>query len=410
MTTSPQLNLVQQVFALTMESNALGNASEQGTIDSLTTSMQTHLTDYLGSKATQDAIGQWSIVWGPVVYQTPSTTINNREAARAPDNVMYVAANADQSVYVVAIAGTNFASGYDVTIEDATTTPIAWSAAFSTTLPSIKAPPGINPEPLLSLGTATGVNALLSMQDMRRGNITLVDFLRSVGTTGSKKLIFGGHSLAGALAPTLALALFNPSGGPLSTTSWKPVYVLPVAGTTPGSKSLSTFFQQVFPSPVIEDTSQPFYVWNQNIWNDFDLVPSNFVVAMINKFPAKYSPQWLLNIEDPAVWVLLNQSVTCAKKFPDSDPFTQLPNVEVQGSLITTDPAGYPVHDFDSFNAQAGHQHIDFYMTLFGIDKVTTDKAKEGLHALVKSMLRVDPEAVKRQSQSLEKKPSGQAV
>src|SRR5688572_8791978 len=86
--TSPTFNLVRQAFALIWESNALSFGKETGTAADLTTSMQNHLKDFLGQKATQEAIGQWSVVWGPAVFQ--DTSVNPQNVA--PDNVMYVAA------------------------------------------------------------------------------------------------------------------------------------------------------------------------------------------------------------------------------------------------------------------------------------------------------------------------------
>jgi hypothetical protein len=362
---SATLNLCQQAFLLTWESNRVGDT--QGDPSTLAQSLSTRLDSFLALPDVQSAMGgQWSVVWGPAVFEAqPSKT-------SYADNVMYVAASPDQSVYVVAIAGTNGSSTYDVNSEDnnvAATT--LWVDAF----PSLKpygVPSGISPWPALSKGTALGVNSLLSMVDTLKTQKSLVDFLGSLSATGSKTLIFGGHSLGGALAPTLALALFNPSGGKLSTGKWGHVYVLPVAGPTPGNQGLSQFFQQVFP-PVSLNLPQPHYAWNQNIWNSLDAVPHAWAVDMLKQIPTLYPAIW----EGGQVPSKLTDDVNGAIALSElgaalPGPYTQLPNIQVPGIFNLF----IPVYDYNSFMLQVGFQHLMAYEFLFGVQNLISEDTR----------------------------------
>ncbi len=378
-------NLCQKAFLLAWESNRVGDTP--GDASTLAQTLQNKLTTYLGLPDVQKAMeGQWSLAWGPAVFQ--SGTKHAANVLRFADNVMYVAASPDQSVYVVAIAGTNGSSTYDVDAEDNTVnTTKLWVDAFPALKPygDYSAPLDINPWPTLSAGTALGANNLLSMTDELTTQKNLVDFLKSLSDTGSKTLIFSGHSLGGALAPTLALALFNPSGGPLSIKSWGHVYVLPVAGPTPGNQGLSQFFGQVFPQDSL-NLSQPQYAWNRNIWNTLDLVPHVWVVDMIKEIPTLYpkNTNWDGGEVPSDITNLVNTAVLASQAgglLPG--PYTQLPNIPVTGTFHGPDP----VHDDGTFFAEVGYQHLDAYQILFGIQDLVSEGAQLALQQMLKRWL-----------------------
>ncbi|ADO74691.1 hypothetical protein [Stigmatella aurantiaca] len=365
------LNLCQKTFLLTYESNGLG--ATQGDESTLAQTLHDKLNTFLALPDIQAAMeGQWSLAWGPAVYE------NQPGEKSYADNVMYVAASPDQSVYVVAIAGTNMSSDYDQKTEDlCVNKTMLWTDAF----PSLKpygVPSGINPWPVVSTGTALGVNALLeNMKDPKTGK-SLVDFLRSLSATDSKTLIFGGHSLGGALAPTLALALFNPSGGPFSTGKWGHVYVLPVAGPTPGNKGLSQFFAQVFP-PASLNLPQSHYAWNQNIWNSLDAIPHAWVVDMLQQIPTLYPAVW----DGGQVPSKLTDEVSGAVLLSEiggalPGPYTQLPNIQVPGIFNPF----ISVHDYDSFFAQVGFQHVIAYEVLFDILPLASEDTRSAFQKM----------------------------
>jgi hypothetical protein len=300
---------------------------------------------------------------------------------------MYVAANADQSVYVVAIAGTNFNDLLaDVLVEDnCVVNAIPLAQAFPS-LNGCDVPSGIN-APHISQGTQVGVTNLLKMTDLTQRS--LVDFLCSLGPTGSKTLIFTGHSLGGALAPTLALALATSKGTRFSTANWGHVYVLPTAGPTPGDENFANLFKQVFP-PVNPGWSQDYYAWNQNIWNSLDAVPHAWVTSMLSEVPTLYPAPWttgmtgvppqpipsdLQNLVDGAILSSLLFGVNALS------PFTHIPNIQVKGTFNDK----YPIVGDDSksltaaFLAQVGYQHIDAYSNLFGVQDLVTKHSQSSL-------------------------------
>ncbi len=365
-TNTPALNLYQKTFLLTRESNRLGDT--QGDTKTLAKTLQTTLTDYLAQPEVQKAMeGQWSVVWGPAVFEAEES------ATSYADNVMYVAASPDESVYVVAIAGTNMKSAYDENKEDnGVNTTKSWLEAFPSLAP-YGAPLGIHPWPAISTGTALGVNNLLGMTDTLKTHQSLRDFLRSRSGSGSKTLIFGGHSLGGALAPTLALALFNPGGGPLNIKDWGHVYVLPVAGPTPGNKGFSEFFQKVFP-PLSSNAPQNPYAWNQNIWNSLDAVPHAWVVDMLKQIPALYHPQWASGHVPIELAIEIDAAVLASEAggFVPG-PYTQLPNIEVPGVVQGT------VTNKDEFFAQVAYQHVTAYDLMFGVQALVSEGAGSAL-------------------------------
>ncbi|MBN8468842.1 hypothetical protein JYJ95_20265 [Corallococcus exiguus] len=372
-TLTPVLNLCQKAFLLTRESNQVGGM--QGDTQTLAKALQTRLNTFLARTDVQKAMGgQWSLVWGPAVFEAQES------ATSYADNVMYVAASPDQSTYVVAIAGTNMNSDYDKDKEDnSVNTTELWTAAF----PSLKpygVPFGINPWPALSTGTALGVNNLLGMTDTLNTQKSLLDFLRSLSGTGTKTLIFGGHSLGGALAPTLALALFNHEGGPLRTRDWNHVHVLPVAGPTPGNKGLSEFFRKVFP-PVGVDVSQPPNAWNQNIWNRLDAVPHAWVVDMLKQIHTLYPTNWEGGQEPSDITKAINGAILASDlgaALPG--PYTQLPNIQVPGKLH----GDMPITTEAQFFAQVAYQHLNAYEIHFGVDTLLSEDSRSALQKSLK--------------------------
>ena len=349
-------DLWQQAYTLATMSGSV--STQQGAPATLASALASTLTTFYQDTDTIAAIGQWSTVWGPVVFESaPSATAY-------ADNVMYVAANADQSVYLVGIAGTNPKSSYDIHQEDLdvrhTTT---WTSAFPS-LPAYGVPSGVSGTPYLSGGTALGVQNLLAMADGTTDQ-TLLQFLDGLSTTSGSTLIFCGHSLGGALAPTLALAFFNPSGGPLTLSSWDAVYLYPTAGPTPGNEALTSFIATVFPTG--KPGAQPYQVWNANVWNSIDVVPHAWNTMMLDEVPTLYPTQWK---SEP---MELKLAIGGAKLLSDlgaatgAGAYVMLPNQVVSGTFNSR----IPVTDMSSFEQQALYQHTTAYDSLLGVQSLS---------------------------------------
>ncbi|NES64998.1 MAG: lipase family protein [Okeania sp. SIO2D1] len=266
---SPSLDQEQQVFLLSILSNAASSRKCQdtkGCQEELQELLKTDITNYLNTPSIQQDIGNWDLVWGPVVYQVSLT----KKAA----NAMYVAQNGNQ--YVVAIAGTNPISFYDWLIEDG-------SVKRQVSWPYGDIPPNL--EPKISQGTSIGLNNLL--QKMKSSGQSLLEFLGETveNSDDEIEIIFTGHSLGGALSPTLALAAFDQKSEWAGEKPFK-ISVYPSAGPTPGNQDFSTYYD----SELGNSTTR--------IWNDIDIVPHAWNETMLSEIPSLYQPEiqpgWLV--------------------------------------------------------------------------------------------------------------------
>ncbi|NEO54423.1 MAG: lipase family protein, partial [Okeania sp. SIO3B5] len=236
---SPSLDKEQQVFLLSILSNAASRI--EGTQEELQEQLKTDITNYLNTPSIQEDIGNWELVWGPAIYE-----VKNSEYAT---NAMYVAQNGNQ--YVVAIAGTNPSSFYDWLFEDANVIKrVNW--------PYGDIPASLKPK--ISKGTSIGLNYLL--QDMKSSGKSVLEFLGETveNSDDEIEIIFTGHSLGGALSPTLALAAFDQKSEWAGEKPFK-ISVYPSAGPTPGNRDFSTYYD----SRLGNSTTR--------IWNDIDIVP-----------------------------------------------------------------------------------------------------------------------------------------
>jgi hypothetical protein len=351
-------DLWQQAYTLAQQSGSV--SAQQGTPDALASALANLLNEFYARAATVSAIGTWSTVWGPVVFESePGPT-------SYADNVMYVAANADKSVYLVGVAGTNPNSKYDIDQEDlAVQDTVAWNAAFPSLQPYSQ-PSGLSP--YLSVGTALGVNNLLGMVDTLQGtNQALLAFLQSLpsSTTGKATLIFAGHSLAGALSPPLALGFFNPNGGKLSLSSWENVYVYPTAGPTPGNADFGAYLSAVFPPTA--PGSKVYQVWNSNVMNTIDVVPHAWEIAMLDMITTLYPTSWYVPPLKLTVAVGYAKRLSRMGGETAAGPYVQLESQPLPGTY----QGDKPVANFDQFQAQALYQHTTAYDVLLDVTELS---------------------------------------
>ena len=279
----------QQAFVISVLSNDA--AGQTGTPTSIAAWLKQDVTKKLGESTFTNLIGNWSLVWGPVVWQDASNQSN------VADNVMMAAQNSDTKDIVVAIAGTNPSSAFDRGTEDlGVGTTVTFDSASGA---------------WISQGASDGITNLEGMTD---GGNSLVDFLNGLAPTNAN-LVFAGHSLGGALAPSYALYLvFNSK---LTTSNFANVYVYPSAGPSPGNAAFATLFANTFPAAG----SSGFNVWNQNIVNAWDAVPNGWTT--LASLPSLYPP---INNGQPltCVQIMVNDALTPALK---GNVYANLPRV-----------------------------------------------------------------------------------
>ena len=312
-------NSQQTVFALSMLAN-LGD-SLTGTVAAiepqLTQLIETHLTNL------QPQIGSWDLVWGPAVYELPTSD--------RPDNVMYVASDGEQ--LVVAIAGTNPYAFLDWLVEDfqvSAQVPWATGSPYSA-------------DRKISLGTFIGLSVLQTLKPgpgQPGAGVLLEDFLATqVGAPITINVT--GHSLGGALSPTLALWLddvrqdWDPAGNAT-------LAVLPSAGPTAGNAAFAQYSDAQIGAQVTR------------LYNPLDVVPKAWTTSDLHELPDLYAP----NIEPDLV---VKGFVALLLYISRNGDYTQI-NVgtpPIPGSSINT--------TIVDFLEQAAYQHVDAYFELLGV-------------------------------------------
>jgi len=219
--------------------------------------------------------GDWKPVWGPGVYEFP---ISMFEA----DNTAFVVYSASQDTYILAIAGTNATAGLDWLVEDFQVGPeflVKWPMPVDHKPVTVPLNQIVKTDPMISKGTADGVfyllNRLVPSQYAPNKDLSLQEFLSQLkqSEAGSTKLIVTGHSLGGALAPTLAnwaqdmLSASNPG--------WAGhVFALPTAVPTPGNAAYASLWDSKFPQcsvPVNAGNSVKYL--NTLVYSKWDVVP-----------------------------------------------------------------------------------------------------------------------------------------
>jgi acetyl esterase/lipase len=216
------------------------------------------------------------------------------------------------------------------------------------------------------MGTVDGVNALLGLKDLRTG-LTLMDFLKAAHRPQAT-LIFSGHSLGGALAPVLALVLFNPFGGPLKQADWRSVLNYPTAGPTPGNQQLAQFFASAFPMTPARPEADSYRVWNANIWITLDVIPHAWEISMLDEIPTLYKLSDELRLQ-------VRAEIAIAKALSNEGakaggPYTMLPNQKVTRPYV--DPI---LGDMQAFDAELLYQHISAYNILLNVESLISSPA-----------------------------------
>jgi hypothetical protein len=391
----PEFDVFQQVFALSMLANKVWLNS--GSADALQQQLQYDLSAFLVcpppplAKAdptkyppltpSNDAvakIGHWNVVWGPAVFQNDdSKEADNAVIVAYCDSVNFI--QPDRSIvtnpaYVVAIAATNPRSMFDWADEDfyvkQTVEFNGWDPL--TPLPKPNWPPftpantpvaaGV---PLISMGTAIGVSTLLLLSPPDGAvcpGISLNQFLQGLGrlpppTIGDGwTLIVTGHSLAGALSPTLALYL--EASGIFANTNITTRYVYPTAGATPGNAAFMQTFGNNFPPIVIPPKASAalpswhHQSWNRLLWNQLDVIPHAWNLWDLAAIPTLYGPlgvETAKAVDSLVVWAAGQSGASWAD-------YVRINNQSLPGKK--TKPA---IFDLLGFLSEAAFQHMEMY-------------------------------------------------
>jgi hypothetical protein len=236
----------------------------------------------------------WKVVWGPQVFVVGpapgSLNLITRTANFTATNAVAAVWSPSLKRYIVAVAATNPVSVYDWLTEDFDVGNVtAWEGALKLWNGGKN---DINPSssiPCISQGTFTGISNLLGMTDTVTTNQTLIAWLKSVTPAAGSTLTFAGHSLAGALSPTLTMACFDATAGLLKGSAWKvgDAMIYPTAGATPGNGPFADLVNGTKFGGV--NGAQPWQKWNTDLYNNLDVVPRAWDPGRLNALPQIYS-------------------------------------------------------------------------------------------------------------------------
>ncbi|MGG7549831.1 lipase family protein [Chryseobacterium arthrosphaerae] len=383
--TNPSLDAYQQVFSLACLANRAGDYN--GTGSELQQQLQYDLSYYLNNvppvsvmgqqspsianSSVTSQLGSWNLVWGPALIEE---TDENGQPTGVADNALYVAqcdnvafpGGPSLPVYVVAIAATNPASLYDWETEDFS---VSQMVNWTTYDPSDFTTSDYNRDfPYISKGTATGTGILLSLispDTAASPNTSLQQFLADLKPAQETAIIFCGHSLAGALSPTIALYLKEQN----QLEAFNIILVYPTAGPTPGDVNFAGLFNAAFPSLPAGWDPQPgdYQNWNTMHWNTLDVVPHawqestlKLIADLYGQSPDSYTADILTALQDFAIIDSLRSGA----------PYTMIRNQSLPGTLQHSGPLGninVPPQSLSDYFSQLSLQHVEIYSGLPGL-------------------------------------------
>lgn len=371
---NPSLDAYQQVFGMACLVGRAGGY--KGTASELQEQLQYDLSFYLNNvppvavmgqtqSSTADpsvtpVLGNWNLVWGPALVEMNQDGVADNTVFVAQCDAVAFPGGPVMPAYVVAIAATNPDSLYDWESEDfAVSEVVNWT----TYNPSNFTPePYQNNVPFISKGTATGISNLMGLitpATAAAPGTSLENFLSSLKPDPNTAIIFCGHSLAGALSPTLALYLKEQK----TLDAFALTLVYPTAGPTPGEVNFANLFNQTFPALPSgwEPQSLPYQSWNTMHWNDLDVVPHawqkqdlQMVANLYGHSPDRWTAFALNALQTFALYDASKSGAT----------YTRVQNASLPGTLQHsngTSTISVPPQSMQDYVEQLFIQHVEIY-------------------------------------------------
>ncbi|MGK5010827.1 lipase family protein [Janthinobacterium sp. MDB2-8] len=366
---SANFDVFQQTFALSLLSNLASDyiAKERyipGTHgDPLEAQLATNIQATLPLPVVTAGLGDgWQIVWGPAVWRGAESRVAQNAALVFYNPAVTFEDGTTAPTHVVAISATNLISGYDWIVEDFTVSSTVNWTQYHPAVPSATVVSHDALMPVISKGTATGVAhiAALTPTDPAHGKTSLSAFIRQLNGTVNEgaRIVFTGHSLAGALAPTFALYLKE--HGALS--AFERVQVYPTAGASPGNGSFSRRFAHAFPRKAAGE--KPWQSWNSLIRNQYDIVPHAWSLSTLLQLLTIYGnsdAEGGVKLPEQIYGVVL---AALADSAASKTLYAALPSAQFSGASPGSAPATAA-----AYLTMAGNQHVKAYISeILGAD------------------------------------------
>ncbi len=276
----------------------------------------------------------WTLVWGPAVYKF--------SVALLDDNMMYVVQDKVKPDHLaIVVRGTNPLALDDWLAED-------FDVDEQVTWEYGNPPSGAK----ISKGTSEGLLHLQTLTpsvEPGQGQ-TLAAFLTAQSKANpSLQIDVTGHSLGGALAPTLALWLADTQADWTSGSVQFQVY--PLAGPTPGNLEFATYYDSRLGAQT------------DRMHNPYDVVPRAWNVENLESIAGLYEP----TIHADAV---LRGVIDHLRDLVKDKGYTQIRPEEapLRGGISPAEK---------DFLKQAGWQHHYGYQCALGINVATTSDCKK---------------------------------
>jgi len=336
-------------------------------ITELQTYATTIVTKTLASPTVQEYLGNWSLIWGPVVY------VNKPQAEQVvADNTMMLLYNSSQNLLLAAIAGTNSYSTYAWLQEDfKVNTTKKWADITGIDNPHYI----FYQEIKISTGSYNGLQILMQMQ---YNNQTIEQAL-TANLNGKAGVEFAtaGHSLGGALCPVLALYMYDTKSKWDSNNVVKTISTWPTAGPTAGNYAFANYARDRLSCTSRHNTLDVIpYAWQKDLLQQipkiYSAIPAETIIGVlaIGAVLATHDKYTKLHIiyDQIQPWHSLTGTF-------NQDTDNKIKNdLQILYLVIPSGLKDYIPNfvNLARFLAQMGYQHTTAYNTLLNIQSFAT--------------------------------------
>ncbi|KAG8623503.1 hypothetical protein KVT40_008479 [Elsinoe batatas] len=316
----------------------------------------------------------WAVQWGPRLFKDNtlgSAGLDNAWFISFASGVKYLDGSSFDT-YVLSIAGTAVVSKADWLIQDFKVQEVVDFSAWIKLWGKDSIPPPTPATdvstggPFVAYGTSFGVYNLVSQpqtRDDKDPTNTIIKFITGLQPGKKTRLVVTGHSLGGALAPYLSLALAQ--SGLLDPNI--ELLVVPAAGATPGDEAFSTMYSQKFPTR--REANKSYQAWSADFYNTLDIVPQAFQAI-------KGADRSLYNI--PNIYGIITEPITVQKVLLPVAAgiglgvLSGIKYFPIDGNAFTgPKPSGIP-DSFTAFMLEAVKQHVLAYTDEIGITSLVS--------------------------------------